>query len=336
MWFRQHLFRWLFLWFFTMACLVPSVFAATAPIGQMVWVKGEVTAKTPEGGSRPLQRQSVVNQGDTIVTGKDGAGQIVFTDGSLVALRSDTVLTLSQYSYSSKQPAQQNSQVMDLVKGGFRTVTGFIAHTHVDGYKVNTPVATIGVRGTDYSLYYAALTGLSVKLDRGAITAVNKAGELNLDQSKKLVYAQISGLNVSPQVTTTPANEFRSQPPPVPASPPAFSQSAGPQPPSSPPPSGSGKSSGGSGGEGSASSGASSGGGGGPSSGEGGGTGTSSGAGAGSGGSTAASSGTSSSVAIQGSSGSSSAQGNSSLSVTAPSAPAPTSTSPQTGGFCIY
>ena len=37
-----------------------------------------------------------------------------------------------------------------LLKGGFRAVSGLIGHVNRDEYRVSTPVATIGIRGTDY------------------------------------------------------------------------------------------------------------------------------------------------------------------------------------------
>jgi hypothetical protein len=37
-----------------------------------------------------------------------------------------------------------------LVKGGFRAITGMIGHTNKDNYKIETPTATIGIRGTDH------------------------------------------------------------------------------------------------------------------------------------------------------------------------------------------
>ncbi|MGH8446844.1 MAG: hypothetical protein ACREVL_16350, partial [Solimonas sp.] len=44
-----------------------------------------------------------------------------------------------------------------LLKGGFRTVSGLIGKANPDEYRVTTPVATIGIRGTDYYAYICDL-----------------------------------------------------------------------------------------------------------------------------------------------------------------------------------
>lgn len=44
-----------------------------------------------------------------------------------------------------------------LVKGGFRTVTGLIGKANREDYRVNTPTATIGVRGTDWIIWVCDL-----------------------------------------------------------------------------------------------------------------------------------------------------------------------------------
>ncbi|MEO8402182.1 MAG: FecR domain-containing protein [Gammaproteobacteria bacterium] len=188
-----------------------SYAADAAVVGQMVWVSGSVQAVSADNQTRVLQRRSPIYEADTIKTSSGGSGQIVFTDSSVVALRSDTTFRIDQYKYTNPQ-SQDNKYVATVAKGGFRTITGFITKANPDAYEVHTPVATIGVRGTDYSIFYGSSRGLSVKLDRGAILVSNKAGQIELNAARNRIYAEISGLNVKPAITTTPAPVFRSQP----------------------------------------------------------------------------------------------------------------------------
>ena len=47
-------------------------------------------------------------------------------------------------------PAGASHAFFSLLKGGFRTVSGLIGKINHEDYSVATPVATIGIRGTDY------------------------------------------------------------------------------------------------------------------------------------------------------------------------------------------
>jgi hypothetical protein len=68
-----------------------------------------------------------------------------------VALRSDTSFKVEQYEFQGK-PAQEQKTLFSLLKGGMRTVTGLIGRVNHDNYAVKTPTATVGIRGTNYTL----------------------------------------------------------------------------------------------------------------------------------------------------------------------------------------
>ncbi len=188
--------------------------AAIISIGQVVWVKGDVQAIDSKNQKRALQRRSDIYEHDTIVTGA-GTGQIVFTDNSQVVLQKGTTLRIDQYVFVPNSPSGDKSgdkYIGSLVKGGFRTITGLISKSNPKAYEVKTPVATIGVRGTDYSIYYAPIGGLKVKLDKGIIFVGNKAGSIELDAEKKHYYAEVKALNVNPVITAKPSAIFSDQP----------------------------------------------------------------------------------------------------------------------------
>lgn len=211
----SYLILFIFLGFFLIS---PVVFAATM-IGQMVWVTGSVKAIDSQNISRILARQAPLYEGDTIVANSAGSGQLVFTDGSLLAVRPDTEIVLTQYHYDKKAAPQDNHFLLNLVKGGFRTITGLIAHQDPVHYAVKTPVATIGVRGTDYSLFYSISIGLNAKLNQGRIVIENNAGKIELNAALNKIYAQITDLNKIPIIQTKPTTDiFDKQPAIVPAS----------------------------------------------------------------------------------------------------------------------
>ncbi|HSW70459.1 MAG TPA: FecR family protein, partial [Gammaproteobacteria bacterium] len=120
------------------------------PAGQIVWVSGAVKATYPEQTPRILARGSMVYEKDTIVTDSSGSGQLAFTDNSMVTLNPGSTFVIEQYYFNQEKPEQGGQSVMNLLKGGFRAVTGFVAKAAPANYQVKTPVATIGVRGTDF------------------------------------------------------------------------------------------------------------------------------------------------------------------------------------------
>lgn len=149
------------------------------PAGQVVWVSGTVRAAYPEQTPRILARGAVVYEKDTIITDNTGSGQISFTDNSMLTLNPQSTLVIEQYYFNQQKPQQGGQTVLNLVKGGFRTITGFVAKSSPANYQMKTPVATIGVRGTDYqascqgspaSCAYALLHGQGIVLINGAGT----------------------------------------------------------------------------------------------------------------------------------------------------------------------
>ena len=119
------------------------------PAGQIVWVSGSVKATYPEQTPRVLARGSMIYEKDTVVTDSASSGQLSFTDNSMVTLTPASTFIIEQYYFNQEKP-QQGQTVMNLVKGGFRAVTGFVAKAAPSSYQIKTPVATIGVRGTDF------------------------------------------------------------------------------------------------------------------------------------------------------------------------------------------
>lgn len=79
--------------------------------------------------------------------------------------------------------AEHESAFFRLLKGGLSAISGFIGHVEHQDYAVETPVATIGIRGTGYELRYCAngcaagQQGLYTGVGSGTIAVRNQAGE---------------------------------------------------------------------------------------------------------------------------------------------------------------
>ena len=137
-------------WFCALAAcaLWLSTAQAAETAGTVVAYKGEVDAVDAAGADRQLQKDDAVYVGDTVRTGTGGYVVIQFIDGAKATVRPDSELKIDRYAFGTGD----DGAVMNLVKGGLRAITGSIAHNRPESYKVKTNVATLGVRGTEFSL----------------------------------------------------------------------------------------------------------------------------------------------------------------------------------------
>lgn len=98
-----------------------------------------------------------VFQGETISTGPSGAAELMFLDSTHLALGPSSAVALDQFVYSGS--GQADAVAVGLTRGLFRFATGSSAKK---SYKVETPLAAIGVRGTglliDSRATYTAVT----------------------------------------------------------------------------------------------------------------------------------------------------------------------------------
>lgn len=116
--------------------------------GSVVAFKGKVSASDASGLNRELKKGDGVNVGDTIRTGAGSYVVVEFVDGAKATIRPDSEMKVDRYAYGTGD----DGAVIKLVKGGLRAITGSIAHQRPESYKVQTNVATLGVRGTEFSL----------------------------------------------------------------------------------------------------------------------------------------------------------------------------------------
>ena len=117
--------------------------------GMIVASRGEVIAMS-NGGSRELKQGDFVYVNDEILTSDRSFAVLQFTDGAKVTVRPDSTLIIEQYLYAGNS---DDEATLNLVSGGLRVITGAMAKTNPENYKVRTPVALMGVRGTEFSIY---------------------------------------------------------------------------------------------------------------------------------------------------------------------------------------
>ncbi len=128
------------------ACCSMPAGATPAAAGKTIMARGTVQAQA-DTDIRALKRLSPVYSVDLVSTGSKSASQLRMSDGGLLSLQADSALAIRNYQTDA---AKAQSQIqLELLKGGLRTITGTLP-SGGDNYRLNTPVATIGVRGTHY------------------------------------------------------------------------------------------------------------------------------------------------------------------------------------------
>ena len=130
-----------------------NVYAAVA--GQVQFVYGAVQLTTEAGKSHPIQKGDAVNEGDTLTTAPAASAQIKMQDGGFIAVRPDSRLKFDSFKFNGKQDGSEQS-FFSLFKGGFRAVTGLIGKINKPNYRITTPAATLGIRGTDHETFVVA------------------------------------------------------------------------------------------------------------------------------------------------------------------------------------
>lgn len=153
--------------------LVTSVWAADATepeVGAAVLIKNKVTG-TLGTSERQLETGSRVHRNELIRTGSQAQAELKLDDNTKLALGPETELRLDEYAVGSGGSAP--SIGLKFLKGTLRFLTGSNAS---EAYKIETPSATIGVRGTIFDVYVAPSGDTFLLIHRGKVAICSEKG----------------------------------------------------------------------------------------------------------------------------------------------------------------
>lgn len=171
---------------FALLLLLFGLHAHAAQVaGSVTDLNGPLLAKKADGAVKVLAQKSLVEEGDLLVTEKDTYARIKFLDNSEVTLKPGTQFKIERFTYEQDKPQNDNA-FFSLLKGGLRAVSGTVGKRSRERTGLNTPAATIGIRGT---IYIAEFTpagvaggpppGLYVQVLDGMIHVRNNSGAQN-------------------------------------------------------------------------------------------------------------------------------------------------------------
>ena len=120
-----------------------------ALVGEISLVLGKAYIESPDRERRQIEAGTPIRVTDRIITGANGHVHIHFVDEAYVSVRPDSRLEVVRYQYDANNPAQ-SAVKFNLVEGVARSISGDAARSARQRFRLNTPIAAIGVRGTDF------------------------------------------------------------------------------------------------------------------------------------------------------------------------------------------
>lgn len=173
---------------FSTLFLLPNAYAEIA--GVVLLAKGKTFATNMNGEQRTLKRRSRILEGDTLSTAANGKLQVRFVDKALLTLKANSKLDIRAYQLA-KSDNQSEEVLMNLITGGFRTITGSIGKGEKSAYTVNTPAASIGIRGTNYEIAQESSGEFVIAVWDGGITVSNEQGSINVGSNSDFNFVRV-------------------------------------------------------------------------------------------------------------------------------------------------
>ncbi len=161
-----------------------------ANIGTIMATKGDAQVKRAQQ-MITIKNGMDLQKGDEIITHKQTRVQIMLNDDTVITIGPESSFSFINYFFDgSKKSIIQ----MQANKGFFRSVTGKIGKIAPERFKVKTQLATIGIRGTDFSAQLG-VNSASYICNRGEITlSYDKIQKSVIGGNKMLLH--LDGLTV--------------------------------------------------------------------------------------------------------------------------------------------
>ncbi|NQU59324.1 MAG: FecR domain-containing protein [Rhodospirillales bacterium] len=149
--------------------------------GRVLKIQGTAEASRGLKKAREITAGTNVGKGDIIRTNIDSRLRFELKDGTLVTLSESSIFVIDDFDYSDAG-GQPDKVALRLVKGAFRLISGKLAINNIEKFTITTPVATIGIRGTDFWVG-PSQEGIGVLLFSGrGIFVENNSGRVEINE----------------------------------------------------------------------------------------------------------------------------------------------------------
>jgi hypothetical protein len=165
---------------------VAALIGAEPDAAQVMLSEGTTMLVRGTSFSTPVRREVPIRSGDRIRTGPDGRVHLRFADGALMSIQPGSDFRIEAYAFD----AVRQRSFFVLMQGSVRAVSGSIGRRDRDDFRLKTPTATIGIRGTEFTVEEAVCppagcaagtaAGLTVAVIAGRVSVTNEAGSIEV------------------------------------------------------------------------------------------------------------------------------------------------------------
>ena len=151
--------------FVTAALLLASAFATAGEAARVVFVAGDARI-----GGAPVALGNAVQEGDEVATGADGYVYLKTVDNGFLILRPFSRARIAAYHIDRDNPTNTRIK-LELQSGVARSISGDAVKQARQNFRFNTPVAAIGVRGTDFTVFTDQETSRVAVISGGVVVS---------------------------------------------------------------------------------------------------------------------------------------------------------------------
>lgn len=161
--------------------------------------------------STPVRRDVPIRSGDRIRTGRDGRVALRFADGAQMSIQGGSEFRVDSYVFDQ----DRQRSFFELIKGSIRVISGRIGKRDPQDWRLTTPTATIGIRGTEFTVDQTVcpvsgcadglVSGLKVAVIAGRVAVTNLAGTVEVPAGATLALADAQTRREPVSPTVTPA-----------------------------------------------------------------------------------------------------------------------------------
>ncbi len=171
--------------------------------GEVVSANGPTMRLRPQQLNAPVRPGSRIHAGDRFRTGPEARLELRMRDGAVLSIGPDSEFQVDEYSV---EPGSQRA-FYSLARGLVRTISGAIGKVRHEDFRLQTPTAVMGIRGTDFSVEHSlcmpstgcddgALPGerLRVSVHEGRVAVTSAHGTVEVPEGQTLRLAGRDGI----------------------------------------------------------------------------------------------------------------------------------------------
>jgi VCBS repeat-containing protein len=161
-------------------------------IGRVETASGSAFVIRADGSRLSLSSGVHLYAGDILETGENGSVGIIMADETSLSMGEKGSMVLDEMIYDPS--TQEGSMALSVMKGVYTIVSGMVSKTDPNAMTINTPVGTVGIRGTQLGLEILDGRNLNVVMMRegdgyvGEVFVRNEAGLQVMNQAHQAIF----------------------------------------------------------------------------------------------------------------------------------------------------